>query len=133
MKCNNKKCNAYAIVATDSCLIIDYFQDSGNSDFPGRPIEACGNFIALEEKIINISKKDDRSITINTEDMLRNAIQGVRQEPQWNKKALLIFLDEKEGYVSRTMCAGFPNHSEIISLLQLTIIEQASLMGFPTK
>lgn len=132
MPCNNKLCNAYCKSATDNCHIVDYFQDSGNLDHR-KPVEACGNYISLQDNVVNINSKDDRAITITTENMLLNAIQGVRQEPRWNKKALLIFLDEEEGYVFRTMCAGFPHYSEIISLLQLTIIEQASLMRFPTK
>lgn len=118
IKCNNIHCNAFNREALN------------NNCCQALPVKECGNYIPAN--VTSIGDKDNRADTCSVKDMLHNAIQGVEQESQWNKKAILLLLDEKDGYNIRTMCAGFSHHPEIISCLQLTIIEQASLMGFPS-
>jgi hypothetical protein len=119
VKCNNIHCNAFNRAALN------------NNCCQALPVKECGNYVPAN--VINIGDKDDKATSCSVKDMLHNAIQGIEQESRWNKKAILLFLDEKDGYNIRTMCAGFPRHPEMISLLQLTIIEQANLMGFPSK
>ena len=81
-------------------------------------------------EIIKLADKDDRASTWTVEDMLKKALEGIREDPQYSKKAIILFLDEEDqGYNIRTMAAGFTKTSEIVCLLDVEKTEQKKEMG----
>ena len=77
-----------------------------------------------DKKIIKLAERDDRASTWSVEDMLNQAKEVVKEEPQY-KKALLILLDDEEGnYRTRPLCAGIARTSEVIMLLEIEKLRQ---------
>jgi hypothetical protein len=69
--------------------------------------------------LIKLSDKTDRAVDWSVEDMLDAAKEIVREEPEFNRKAVLILLDDKDGYNTRALCAGIGKASEVIALLEI--------------
>ena len=78
-----------------------------------------------------MSDRDDRATMWGVKDMLEDAMKAISDEPQWGKKAIILFLDDSaEQYHIRTMCAGIGRDSEMITLLDIAHYrEQKNMNG----
>lgn len=71
-------------------------------------------------KIIKIADKNDSAGAWSVEDMLKDALKVIKEEPRWSKKAIVLFLDESDDeYGIRTLVAGIPKTTGVINLLDI--------------
>lgn len=70
-------------------------------------------------KVVKMSDHDERASTWSVNDLLKDAIEVAKKNPQY-KKALVLFLDEENSsYITRIFCAGIGKTSDVAKLLDI--------------
>ena len=80
-------------------------------------------------KIVKLSDHDDRSITWPVADMLDDAKEVIKENPQYKKALLILLDDEGRNYTTRPLCAGIGSTSEVVALLDIEKTRQKKKMG----
>ena len=82
------------------------------------------------KKVVKLCDRDDRAHTWSVKDSLEYAIKEIEKEPQFNKKAILLFLDDTENdYNIRQITAGISKTSECVTILDVAKVDSLKDMG----